>query len=209
MEEYFVPTTDAQAEFTEKRSRFIGRIFVVAHEEAALEALDGVRRTHWDATHNVYAYIIHDGPTRYSDDGEPGGTAGMPVLEVLRREKLEDVLCVVTRYFGGTLLGAGGLVRAYAKSAHLALAAAGISIRRIWQEADIPCPYSLFERVRKEITRCGGLIADTEYGADVLIRALIPQQQTETFTKRLTEFSAGALMPVLGGQEYRAVPVGG
>ena len=100
MEEFYVPTGAGEAEFVEKRSRFIGRIFLCEDEAHALAELERIRKQHWDATHNVYAYIIHDGPTRYSDDGEPGGTAGMPVLEVLRREKLENVLCVVTRYFG-------------------------------------------------------------------------------------------------------------
>ncbi len=207
MGEYLIPTGDGEAEFIEKRSRFIGRIFLTETEDEALAALERIRKQHWDATHNVYAYIIHGGATRFSDDGEPGGTAGMPVLEVLRREKLENVLCVVTRYFGGTLLGAGGLVRAYAKSAKLAADAAGCSVRCIWQAVDIPCPYNLFERVRLELQQFGGIVADTEYRADVLLHTLLPAERTDSFLLRLTDLSAGSLSPVLGGQEYRAVPV--
>lgn len=207
MEEYFVPTADAETEFIEKHSKFIGRIFCTETEEEALAALERIRKQHWDATHNVYAYIIHGGATRYSDDGEPGGTAGMPVLEVLRRAKLENVLCVVTRYFGGILLGAGGLVRAYAKSAALAADAAGTSVKRVWQAIDIPCPYNLFERVRQEVGSYDGILTDVEYGAEVLLHAALPLAQTDAFLTRLTDLSAGALAPILMEQEYRAVPI--
>ena len=129
MESYKVPTCSAKAEFVEKKSRFIGRIWVTETEEEALDRIKEMRQQHWDATHNVYAYIIHDGPMRYTDDGEPQGTAGMPVLEVLRGQNLENVCCVVTRYFGGTLLGTGGLIRAYGRAARDAVQAAGISGR--------------------------------------------------------------------------------
>lgn len=206
MEEYLVPTGFGEAEFVEKRSRFLSRVFQCEDEQTALAELERIRKQHWDATHNVYAYIIHDGPTRYSDDGEPGGTAGMPVLEVLRREGLENILCVVTRYFGGTLLGAGGLVRAYAKSARLGVDAAGVSVKRVWQTVDIPCPYHLFERARQEVLSAGGIVSDVDYGADVRIRALVPSGTTEPFLRRLTDLSSGALRPELGAAEYRAVP---
>ena len=104
MKEYLVPTGDGEAQFIERRSRFIGHIFLTETEEEALARLKQMREQYWDATHNVYAYIIRDGATRFSDDGEPGGTAGMPVLQVLQREELYNVTCVVTRYFGGILL---------------------------------------------------------------------------------------------------------
>lgn len=111
MEEYLVPTAFGQAEFIEKKSRFIGHIWPTESEAEALAHIEEMRKLHYDATHNVWAYIIKDGPVRFSDDGEPGGTAGMPTLQVLQRENLFHVTCVVTRYFGGVLLGAGGLVR--------------------------------------------------------------------------------------------------
>ena len=156
MKEYLVPTGDGEAQFIERRSRFIGHIFLTETEEEALARLKQMREQYWDATHNVYAYIIRDGATRFSDDGEPGGTAGMPVLQVLQREELYNVTCVVTRYFGGILLGAGGLVRAYAHGAKIAVDAAGRSIKRVWTNVYLPCPYSWYERIRLEVEKMIG-----------------------------------------------------
>ena len=207
MDEYLVPTKDAVTEFTERRSRFIGRIWVTETEEEALSCIKAMREQHWDATHNVYAYIIKDGATRYSDDGEPQGTAGMPVLEVLRREGLYNVCCVVTRYFGGILLGAGGLVRAYAKSAKDAVDAAGISVKRIWKRVDLILPYSLFERMKQEAERNEGIVSDVEYSADVCMHLLLPAAKYEAFCTRVTDLSSGKVSPLLLGEEYRAVPI--
>ena len=207
MEEYLVPTRDAQDEFVEKRSRFIGYLFHTPTEEEAVARIKEMREKHWDATHNVYAYIIHKGPTRFSDDGEPGGTAGMPTLQVLQREGLEDVCCVVTRYFGGILLGAGGLVRAYAHGAKLAVGAAGKSIRRIWDVIYLPVPYSWYERMLQEIQRFGGVVRETQFGADVELEVLTPQGQTQDFLARVVDLSAGTLEGMVAGQEYRAFPV--
>ena len=207
MEEYLVPTRDAQDEFVEKRSRFIGYLFHMPTEEEAVARIKEMREKHWDATHNVYAYIIHKGPTRFSDDGEPGGTAGMPTLQVLQREGLEDVCCVVTRYFGGILLGAGGLVRAYAHGAKLAVDAAGKSIRRIWDVIYLPVPYSWYERMLQEIQRFGGVVRETQFGADVELEVLTPQGQTQDFLARVVDLSAGTLEGMVAGQEYRAFPV--
>lgn len=207
MEEYLVPTKAADAEFTERRSRFIGHIFPCETEEEALAVLKTMRETFWDATHNVYAYIIHGGATRYSDDSEPQGTAGMPVLEVLRREGLENVLCVVTRYFGGILLGAGGLVRAYTKSAKLAVDAAGISRKQVWKTVEIVCPYGQFERLRNEVAAAGGLVTDVEYAADVTIHAMVPLAAAEPFSARVTDVTGGKVAVRYTGEEYRAFPV--
>ena len=207
MEEYLVPTRDAQDEFVEKRSRFIGYLFHTPTEEEAVARIKEMREKHWDATHNVYAYIIHKGPTRFSDDGEPGGTAGMPTLQVLQREGLEDVCCVVTRYFCGILLGAGGLVRAYAHGAKIAVDAAGKSIRRIWDVIYLPVPYSWYERMLQEIQRFGGVVQETQFGADVELEVLTPQGQTQDFLARVVDLSAGTLEGMVAGQEYRAFPV--
>ena len=207
MEEYLVPTKDAVTEFTERRSRFIGRIWVTDTEEEALLCIKKMREQHWDATHNVYAYIIKDGPTRYSDDGEPQGTAGMPVLEVLRREGLYNVCCVVTRYFGGILLGAGGLVRAYAKSAKDAVDAAGISVKRVWKKADLILPYHLFERAKQELERNEGILSSVEYSADVCLHLLLPAVNYDAFCTRVTDLSSGKAAPMLLGEEYRAIPI--
>ncbi len=208
MEEYLVPTKDAEAEFVERRSRFIGRIWHTETEEEALACIKRMREQHWDATHNVYAYIIKDGPTRYSDDGEPGGTAGMPTLQVLQREGLFNVCCVVTRYFGGILLGAGGLVRAYAKGAKIAVDAAGKSMKRVWDVLYLPVPYNWYERMVREIADFGGVIRDTQFGADVELEVLTATGQTSAFLERLTDLSAGTLEAMITGQEYLAFPVG-
>ena len=207
MDEYLVPTQEAHAEFTERRSRFIGHLFPAATEQEALSQLETMRKQYWDATHNVYAYIIHGGATRYSDDAEPQGTAGMPVLEVLRREGLENVLCVVTRYFGGILLGAGGLVRAYTKSAHLAVEAAGISQMRLWQTVSVPCPYPLLERVKQTVAQTGGQLCDAQYGADVMLTTAFPKTETPRFLAELTELSGGKLTAEVLGEDYRAIPL--
>ena len=207
MDKYLVPTQQAHTEFTERRSRFIGHLFPVSSEQDALSQLEAMRKQYWDATHNVYAYIIHGGATRYSDDAEPQGTAGMPVLEVLRREGLENVLCVVTRYFGGILLGAGGLVRAYTKSAHLAVEEAGISQMRLWQTVSVPCPYPLLERVKLTVTQTGGQICDAQYGADVLLTTAFPKAETPRFLAELTELSGGKLTAEVLGEDYRAIPL--
>ena len=207
MKSYLVPTKDADAEFIERRSRFIGHIFATDTEEEALARLKQMRETYWDATHNVYAYIIRDGATRFSDDGEPGGTAGMPVLQVLQREEIFNVTCVVTRYFGGILLGAGGLVRAYAHSAKLALDAAGRSVKQVWTKIYLPCPYSWFERIRLEVTAFGGVIENTDFGADVSFDLLLPEAQVQPFLARVFDLSAGTIEGLTGENVYRAYPL--
>lgn len=207
MKPYLIPTKDADAEFVERRSRFIGHIFVTETEEEALARLKQMRETYWDATHNVYAYIIRDGATRFSDDGEPGGTAGMPVLQVLQREEIYNVTCVVTRYFGGILLGAGGLVRAYAHSAKIALDAAGRSRKQVWTKLYLPCPYSWFERVKLEVAAFGGVIENTDFGADVSFDLLLPEARVQPFLARVTDLSAGTIDGLIGENVYRAYPL--
>lgn len=207
MEEYLVPTDFGEDEFTEKKSRFIGRVWPVQTEEEALARIQEMKKKHYDATHNCWAYIIHDGPARFSDDGEPGGTAGMPMLQVLQREGLNNIVCVVTRYFGGILLGAGGLVRAYAKGAKIAVDAAGKSMKRVWTVLYVPCPYSFYERVRLEAESLGGIIRNAEFGAEVELEILFPQSQTQPFLNRLTDMTSGTVEGLETGQEYRAFPI--
>lgn len=207
MEEYLVPTAFGQAEFIEKKSRFIGHIWPTESEAEALAHIEEMRKLHYDATHNVWAYIIRDGPVRFSDDGEPGGTAGMPTLQVLQRENLFHVTCVVTRYFGGVLLGAGGLVRAYAKGAKIAVDAAGKSMKRVWTSLYLPVPYSWYERMKLEVAAFGGLIRDTQFGADVELEVLLPEARTSPFLERLRDMSGATLEALITGQEYRAFPL--
>ena len=207
MEEYLVPTDFGEDEFYEKKSHFIGRLWPVETEEAALEKIQEMKKQHYDATHNCWAYIIRDGAVRFSDDGEPGGTAGMPMLQVLQREGLYNCVCVVTRYFGGILLGAGGLVRAYTKGAKIAVDAAGKSMKRVWSCLYVPCPYTFYERVKLETAAWGGIIRSTEFGAEVELEILVPEASAQPFLDRLIDMSAANVEGMETGKEYRAFPV--
>ena len=207
MDEYLVPTAFGEDEFVEKKSRFIGRIWPVETEEEALQKIQEMKKKHYDATHNCWAYVIRDGAVRFSDDGEPGGTAGMPMLQVLQREALYNVVCVVTRYFGGILLGAGGLVRAYTKGAKIAVDAAGKSMKRVWTALYLPCPYSYYERVKLAVAAFDGLIRKTEYGAEIELEVLFPEGRTQAFLTHLRDMTSGTVEAMEIGQEYRAFPV--
>lgn len=208
MESYLVPFGPGEAEFVEKRSRFIGQVWPVDSEEEARRRIEETRRRHHDARHNCWCYVLRDGNVlRYSDDGEPQGTAGQPMLNVYQRENVTNVLCVVTRYFGGILLGAGGLTRAYAKGAKDGLDAAGISVKRLWKLVDVPCPYRLYERIKLLVEAQGGVIIDTEYGADVVLKAMFAQDALEPFQAELTELTNGGIEAAVTGEEFRAFPV--
>lgn len=205
---YRVPSAYGEASFTEKRSRFTGRVWPCADEAEALARIEDMRKRFWDATHNVYAYVIKDGPTRFSDDGEPQGTSGMPTLNVFQSEGVFNVCCVVTRYYGGILLGAGGLVRAYSKAAKAALDAAGILLMRRWDVVLIPCPYSLFERMKALLASCGGIIESSEFGADVLIQALIPTENSADCLQRIANLSSGSVEAAVLDTVFRGARAG-
>ena len=207
MQEYLVPTGYGEDEFIEKKSRFIGRVWPVDTEEEALAKIQEMKKQHYDATHNCWAYVIKDGPMRFSDDGEPGGTAGNPMMQVLQRENLFNVVCVVTRYFGGILLGAGGLVRAYTKGAKIAIDAAGKSMKRVWTVLYVPCPYTYYERVKLEVESFGGIIRNTEFGAEVELEILLAESQAQPFLERLTDMTAATVEGMETGKEYRAFPI--
>ncbi len=207
MEEYLVPTHFGQDEFIEKKSRFIGRVYPVESEQEALERISQVKKQHYDATHNCWAYIIKDGPMRFSDDGEPGGTAGNPMMQVLQREGVYNLVCIVTRYFGGILLGAGGLVRAYTKGAKIAVDAAGKSMKRVWSVIYLPCPYNYYERVKLLAERFSGVIRDTQFGSEVELELLLAKPDTEQFIQELADLTAGTVECMQIGEEYRAFPV--
>ena len=202
-----MPTRFGEDEFYEKKSRFIGRLWPVETEEEALEKIQAMKKQHYDATHNCWAYIIRDGAVRFSDDGEPGGTAGMPMLQVLQREGLYNVVCVVTRYFGGILLGAGGLVRAYTKGAKIAVDAAGKSMKRVWTVLYVPCPYTFYERVKLLVGECEGIIRSTDFGAEVELELLFPEANAAAFLDKLTDMTSGTVEGMEVGQEYRAFPI--
>ncbi len=207
MTEYKIPTGSGESEFTEKRSRFLGHVAMVESEDEARDFIAECKKKYYDARHNCWCYIIKDGPERYSDDSEPQGTAGIPMLEVMRREGVTNVVCVVTRYFGGILLGAGGLLRAYTRGAKDALDAAGISIVRRWVEAELPCSYSAAERLKQEIPAYDGILSDTEYGADVLMKLLLPEEKLQDFKDRIFDVSGGTVTVKAVGEAFRAAPI--
>ena len=208
MTEYFIPTGPGESELTEKRSRFLGHLSPADSEEEARAFIAGMKKKYYDARHNCWCYIIRSAAERYGDDGEPQGTAGIPMLEVLRRAGVTNAVCVVTRYFGGVLLGAGGLLRCYTRAAADALTAAGMSAVRPWTEADVPCGYAMAERLKLELTAAGAVIADTVYGESVTIKALIPAERTEELAARVTDISCGAVELIPTGETHRAVPLG-
>ena len=207
MEEYLIPFGEAEAEYIEKRSRFIGHVWRVESEEEARARIEETKKRHYDARHNCWCYVLRQGNVlRYSDDGEPQGTAGQPMLNVFQREGVFDVCCVVTRYFGGILLGAGGLTRAYGGTAKLALNEAGVSRMRLWATVAVPCTYPLYERMKLLSEECGGIIEDTEFGADVLLTVTLPAENRQGFFDKITELSAGGLEPLLMEETFRPGP---
>lgn len=206
MTEYYIPSGVSRTEFTEKRSRFIGHVWPVDSEEQARARIEETKKQHYDARHNCWCYQIRGGAVRYSDDGEPQGTAGQPMLNVFQREGVENVCCVVTRYFGGILLGAGGLVRAYTQSAKDALDAAGISVVRRWVAMELPCSYGQFEAMRREVLSFGGVVENVDYGADVVLSCLLPEERAEDFAARILDVSAGTIQVLAAGESMQAVP---
>lgn len=207
MPEYYIPTRESQREFVEKRSRFIGHVWRVASEEEARARIEETKKRHYDARHNCWCYRLREGGVeRYSDDGEPQGTAGQPMLNVFQREGVENVACVVTRYFGGVLLGAGGLVRAYTQAAKDALDGAGISVVRRWAALEIPCTYGQFESMRREVLSFGGVVENVDYGADVVLSALLPGERAAEFSAHILDLSAGTVEALESGEVFRDVP---
>jgi uncharacterized YigZ family protein len=207
MTEYFIPAGAGESELVEKRSRFLGHVRAVETEEEAKAFIAEMKKQYYDARHNCSCYVLKGGVERYSDDGEPQGTAGLPILEVFRREGVTNAVCVVTRYFGGVLLGAPGLLRAHTKSAKDALDAAGVAVVRRWVETELSCSYSASERFKLEAAAFDGIVTDVEYAADVTIRALVPEEKASAFAARVFDLSAGAVEARSVGESFRAVKV--
>ena len=192
----------SEAEYTVNRSRFIGRCFPVESEEAALCLLGDIRKKHWDATHNCFAYRIgENAAARFSDDGEPGGTAGKPIMDVLTGKGLTNVLCVVTRYFGGILLGAGGLVRAYSKSAADAVTKAGMVSYLPGTILDIPMAYSRYGTLEGFI-RANAEVRNVAFAQNVVVTVAVEDTNLLKFMKEVTERSDGRCTPVTIGTGY-------
>ena len=208
MTAYRMPAGYGSGEYTEKRSRFIGQLWPVESEAAALERIAAVKKEHYDARHTCFAYIVRDGgAVRYGDDGEPQGTAGQPILAVLNGAELTNVCCTVTRYFGGVLLGTGGLVRAYTAAAKAALDAAGVQQMALWHSALVRCPYGAYERVRRLLEAREAVIERTDYGADVALAVLVRADRSEEVADALRELSAGAIVPERTGERFCGVKI--
>ena len=185
----------SETDMTERRSFFLGYASPVTTEEEALEFIAKIKKRHSDATHNVYAYILRGSISRFSDDGEPHGTAGLPVLEVLRKEDVTDAVIVVTRYFGGILLGAGGLVRAYSASAKLALDAAVVKECKPFVLFGITCGYGEYQKLGRLFELNGVKNAETEYGEGVCVTACCPEERYDALCVAVRDVTGGKAMP--------------
>ena len=185
MTEFYIPAGPGEATFTEKRSEFLGHVRYVETEEAAKAFVAEVKKEHYDARHNCWCYAIKDGPVRYSDDGEPQGTAGVPMLEVFQKQGITN----------------------YTKSAKDALDAAGVSVVRRWVAVEIPCPYAWMERLKLEIEAFSGILTDTEYGANVVLRTLIPEEHADEFAARVVDATAGSIAVQVVGETFRPVKI--
>lgn len=198
--EFFAPSKAGEAELLEKRSRFIGRVFPIADENEAKQVIERVRTQFHDARHNPWCYLLPDGSGRASDDGEPSGTSGPPMLELLRHENIRGAAVVVTRYFGGVLLGPGGLIRAYTSAAKAALESTSPVLMVTKTRVITSASYAHAPKIRHEVTACGGIEERAEYAEDVLISALFSAEDAERFCKIVTEITAGGVSPVISGE---------
>ncbi len=186
-----------------KKSRFIGHAAPVSSDAEAVAFIEDIRKKHRGASHNCYAYSLREGQLkRYSDDGEPQGTAGIVILELLKNEEVVDGIVVVTRYFGGTLLGTGGLARAYAEAAKLALKGAGIGERILWNELSVVCGYSFYGKLQPLIAARGGIVLDTVFETDVSVRFKLPADAAGAFSDTLTEESGGRIQLNITSEFY-------
>ena len=208
MEEYLTVKGKGLGEYEEKRSRFIGSCIPVTTEQEAIDHINRIKKENFGARHNVYAYILRDnGLTRYSDDGEPHSTAGMPTLDVLRKSGLTDVCVVVTRYFGGVLLGTGGLVRAYTAAAKAAVENAGIVKMQYSNICKAECQYFEAEKLSRVITQKGGNISDTVYTDKVEVCFAISEQEFEVLCAEVTEVFCGRITVEKVDSDYSAVEI--
>lgn len=197
----------AEDEFIEKKSRFIGYIAPVTTEQEAAAFIESVRARHREARHNCYAYRLRQNNlARFSDDGEPSGTAGRPILEVLQREDLTDVCVVVTRYFGGILLGTGGLARAYTQGCKIAVAAAGVLCMYPAVECTLSADYGFYGKLQNLLPQYGAVLLDTAFEGEVTVRFMLRQEALSPFSKALEELSAGSLAPTVQSESYYPFP---
>lgn len=192
MNEYKTVEFENSDEFIEKKSRFIGYVKPVKTQSEAVEFVNSIKSKHWDATHNVYAYVLKENNIqRYSDDGEPSGTAGVPVLDVILKNELVDVCVVVTRYFGGTLLGAGGLVRAYSHGSKIAVESGNIIIMAPCKILSVSVDYNFYERLNILLNDFGANIEKTDFSDRVEVVFSLKEQSVNLLSEKLTDMSNG------------------
>ena len=201
--DYKTVKIESSDEFTEKRSRFIGYVKPVKTEAEATEFINSIRSKHWDARHNVYAYSLREGNIkRYSDDGEPSGTAGMPVLDVITKNEVYDVCVVVTRYFGGVLLGTGGLVRAYSQGSKIALEAGQVVLMQNCLVCSLTCTYNQYGKISSLIPDNGGVIDDSVFETDVKLKFHINPDGLPALNKKLADLTSGVVQAVSDSEQY-------
>lgn len=190
---YNVIYEGGSGEIVEKKSRFIAHVFPVHSEEEVSEYIEQIRKKYWDARHNCHAFVIgpNNETSRCSDDGEPSGTAGRPILEVLQGRGIHDALVIVTRYFGGTLLGTGGLVRAYSQAAQAGLQASSIMTKQQGRKISIKTDYNGIGKLQYIVGNRQISVADTRYGEAVEMDILVPEEEVASLTKEITEATAG------------------
>lgn len=190
-------------QYIEKKSRFIGHISHALTEDEALAFIKSIKTKYWDATHNVYAYVIREGNIRrYSDDGEPQGTAGQPTLDVIVKENIFDVVIVTTRYFGGTMLGTGGLVRAYSHTAKLAVDEAGIKVIRQYTVMSINCPYSQYKQINSLIIELDGVVESSDFLDTIKLTFKITNENLKLFINRFNDLVSGGIDINMIGERY-------
>jgi uncharacterized YigZ family protein len=205
MLEYTTVKHEGSSTFEDRKSVFIGNALPVKNEKEAIEFVKKIKSEYPDARHNVYAYVTRDNSiTRYSDDGEPQGTAGMPVLDVIRKSECTDVAIVVTRYFGGVLLGTGGLVHAYTEAAKLALLDAEVITLKMHDIYKISCTYSEYSKIKFKIDTIGYKMTDVNFSDNVDFLVAVPEADSEKLYKELTELSAGKATILLLRKEFDA-----
>ena len=203
--DYLTVKKQAEYTFTEKKSRFIGYIKPCTDEAQAIEFVNFIKKKHSDARHNVYAYVLRENnKQRYSDDGEPQGTGGLPVLEVITKKGLVDVCVVVTRYFGGILLGTGGLTRAYSEGCKGAVNASGIVLMSECQCFDIECDYGFYNTLQSIFIKFGAQIEKSDFSDSVKLSCYIKQESLGKLFDEIKEKFSGKVVPKLSEKKYFA-----
>ncbi len=191
MADYKIVYSGGSSEIIEKKSRFIANVFPVESEECAVKIIEETKKKYWDARHNCYAFVLKNGISRCSDDGEPAGTAGRPILEVITGSMVCNVLIIVTRYFGGTLLGTGGLVRAYSKAAKEGLVASQVVEKKSGKRIIIKTDYSSIGKLQYITAQMGLAVINTSYGETVEMELVVSNADVDTFVKKATEALSG------------------